>query len=598
LHLARILWRLEQREEAIAQLRRTIKNEPRHEPAWTVLREWAGVMEKPELPMQVVLEITEERPGDPQGWLVFAEMLAAEGNVQGALDHVARAIRLQPRLVEAYDLKVRLLVSLKQKQEAIETCYAKAWEGRVPVQLCGRAAWVEAELGSLPAAVKSLNEALADHPDHYRGWQMLADWTLRLGDVDGAMHAVARMALLAPRSPVPLGLRARLKLQRQDRAGAKADLQQALKLDLAYEQGAAMLFDLLLEDQDLGAATDLLALIKRHVVGPLAATCEARLNAERARESAPVTAVPTEARSPESQAALKAFRVLCLSNLEGTGPLDGAFRALLRGPSGAQADALLEELLQSPNASPFVGAFWARRRVVWKGFGLRDELNALLKRGEIGRKAIVTYIGELAAHSLADPLHHLIEEHKTWLVRDQEGWEAVGVALRTLRLDNEFFEWMRDWRERTDFGPELRLGLVCALRNQGRDQEADEVARTASSSVSANPASHCLQVWVAVEAAIAGESERGQRALQGVDAKLLDDFHRQIHRFARSLLEVQCAEPGARGFAGRSAMEQMNRAAHTANSRQADTAMRRTFRRSMKRLARDCHRPSLRLWSW
>jgi len=279
-------------------------------------------------------------------------------------------------------------------------------------------------------------------------------------------------------------------------------------------------------------------------------------------------------------------------------PLEAAFKSLHRSRYEAPADALIQELLHAPGVSPYLGALWARRRVVRKGFGLRDELMALLKQGEIGRKAMVAYIEELSARSAREPLHNLMAEHQAWLRLDPQGWEAVGLALANLALPDDLLAWTHDWRQRGALSPELRLALVLALRNKGREEEAREAVDGMTSEAARNPAAHRLRVWEAVEAALAGESERGQKALESVDPMLLDDYHRQVSRLARPLLDVQRTSRQNLARAKRMALQALELFVHEAKLKRSDPALRRLFRRAVRRLAQDCRRPLLRVWGW
>jgi len=146
-------------------------------------------------------------------------------------------------------------------------------------------------------------------------------------------------------------------------------------------------------------------------------------------------------------------------------------------------------------------------------------------------------------------------------------------------------------RKHDAFSPDLRLALVRTLREVSRDAEADEAARGGTGDVSRNTSIHRLRVWVAVEAAIAGEAERSRVALESVDPVLLDGYHRQVRRLARALLEVQCAPPEGRASAIKSAVERVERAARDAKLKKADAALRRIFRRAVNRLSRECGRP-------
>jgi tetratricopeptide (TPR) repeat protein len=85
---------------------------------------------------------------------------------------------------------------------------------------------------------------VGENPGNAWSWQRLTDWLVQNGQHEEALAAITNVRRLEPLNPLPLGYRATMKLRNGDRAGAKADLDQALQYDPGYSFASLSLFDL------------------------------------------------------------------------------------------------------------------------------------------------------------------------------------------------------------------------------------------------------------------------------------------------------------------------------------------------------------------
>jgi tetratricopeptide (TPR) repeat protein len=233
--LADALWRQGEREPALTQLQNALVLDPGYEWAWNTLREWTRMLRRPEQAVQFARQLTQRRADDSRSWLMLARMLGDPAEVEEQLTSLDRAIALNPRSIEAYDLKALCLARAKRYDEARQACQATVWDGEVPLLLRGRAAWVEAERGQLTEAITLMRTALAEDPNYYWGWESLAQWARELGANTDYREAAAHLVRLAPHNAYAHGYLAEALWRQSDKEAALERLQQALRLDLQYD---------------------------------------------------------------------------------------------------------------------------------------------------------------------------------------------------------------------------------------------------------------------------------------------------------------------------------------------------------------------------
>ena len=275
--LAETLWaedRTRNGVQAVAVLVDALRREPGFTRGWDLLERYATALGEPTRLEETARELTITRPGDSRSWLRLAQMLSGgsgDGLVErlAALDH---ALALNPRCEDAHDLHAVLLADVGRFDAALAACAPP--EGVFPVgtrpfTLEGRAAWVLAQRGDLPAARDRMRALLADQPGYEWGWRLLADWAQTARDGAEALTAAERLAFLSPHAVDPLGYLAAARLQMGRRAEAKRDLREAMRRDPTYLYAPLALWHAQRDDREYEAAEETRAFLETHHPGRL-----------------------------------------------------------------------------------------------------------------------------------------------------------------------------------------------------------------------------------------------------------------------------------------------------------------------------------------
>ena len=141
--LAESLWKLGRRDEALERVQHAVKIEPGYQWAWDALVRWSDELHRPELADQIARDLTVRRAGEARSWIVLARTLRRPEHLEERLVALSKAIELNPRALDAYDIRARLLAEAKRFDEAVAACCPVSWE-HLPSRLQARAAWVEA----------------------------------------------------------------------------------------------------------------------------------------------------------------------------------------------------------------------------------------------------------------------------------------------------------------------------------------------------------------------------------------------------------------------------------------------------------------------
>ena len=328
--LAERLWQTDRGREAFDAAKRAVRldtgADPRGEIAWNAVQAWADRVEADDEPMELARELTLDRAGDPRAWLRFARVATSPAEIDAALEALDRAIALDPKMVEAHDLKAERLAALGRFDEALVAARPESLAGELPIILQGRAAWIEARRGNYPAAIPPMQALVAVDPDYIWGWQQLAEWYNDIGKSESYLEASDEFLRLRPDHPVPLTMRGEARLQTGDRDAGKEDLREALRIHPSYSPAAVILFDACLADGEEREARAALSILQEHLSGP----------------EVLVKQVQFGARTADPKGALRAFRQLCKSPGEQPAMfLQIALNELLNADLGDQAaDAL------------------------------------------------------------------------------------------------------------------------------------------------------------------------------------------------------------------------------------------------------------------
>ena len=593
--LADVLWKLDEKQEAIACIQHALELNPNYDWAWRALRQWAAEIGQPELAPRMARQLIVRRGGEARPWLLLAETLVASNEkveLHAALD---KAIALQPRDPVAHDIKAAVLAREKRFEEALAACRPEAWGERPPVELRARAAWIEGERGDVKKAIVMMHVVVAENPGLFWGWQCLAGWHSNIGEHKAAIEAAQKMAELEPLNPTPLCYLGDMKLRSRDRAGAKEDFRRALALDPAYGYAGFSLFDLELEERNDRAAAELLAGLRQHVGGELVEARAAQLAAYQ----------------KQFDQALAILKKLCVANLDDPWPLSGIAETLDKLGRRREVDAVFREALALPDAAPLLGEVWVQRQLARDRWFILGTLDRLHKRGEIGRRAIIAYVNAMGK-TVRQPfvrrgssrlehgflLWRLLHRHRAWLAKDDQAWGTVGYTLTSMRRRRAVVKWLASWRDHPNAEPWMLSNLVVAFRDLGRVTEANEVCRAALRLPIRDHTSNDFALWLAVEELLAGDANRAAQTIDTFQASDFRPFMQKVFALADAVVKLRSSPQPEKKTAFKEARRRLNKEFAGACLRPYGKGMRRVFRRCVHRMAREYGGPWPAVWGY
>jgi tetratricopeptide (TPR) repeat protein len=580
-YLADALWHLGEKEAAVERLLHALRLEPDYDWAWDTLRGWGRALNRIELAVNLARELSVRRGGEAGTWLRLAQQLSGPDQLDVRLTAVERALEIDPRLVDAYDLKAALLAGARRFDEAVAACQPPALGHRPPFTLSGRAAWIEAQRGDLASAVARMRPILAEHPDYHWGLHNLAEWLSVVGTAAEYLEAAEALVRLAPDDAVALAYRGEAQLKSGIRTAARDDFRRALERAPNYHFAAFSLFDIELEDEDYEAAARTIAPLTADPGGEYVAAREVQLAAGRA----------------DLAAATAALRRLC-SGTEGTAhwPIWAANRAFVQNGWVRPAEQIYREFLDRPEAHPQVGALWVERQTARKKWGCGRRVGALLARGEIGHRAMVAYLTALGEAKASARINACIRRHGKALRQHTTCWGSAGYALIAVGRYRASARWLSDWSERSDAEPWMLINLVLALRALDRVDEANRVSRRAVE-LPPDRITHHHRLWLALDEAIAGDSQAAADWLAKVDASRFRATNTYLYRLAGVVIRTrQAAAEEKRRVLAEVARELAALGRNAGIPANDYRAVVNTYRRALRRLAGERGGVTGRLW--
>jgi tetratricopeptide (TPR) repeat protein len=379
-----------------------------------------------------------------------------------------------------------------------------------------------------------MTHLVTSDPTYSWGWMQLADWHAEEGNKPEYLEAARHLVRLAPQDEGALGYLADAKLKNGDRSGAKADFRRAIELAPDFGLGTFRLFDLHLEDGELEAASQILALARTHIGGPFVVVRELQLAAKQKR----------------LEEAFALLRTLCGSTTEERWPYVTALKALSEVAEPAKARAVLREA-----ANPVAASVWARSAAEAGEWGeLRAGLDGLRSRPDVWAEAASEFVQGLATAHLEQDLKAFVAEEGERLRADAGTWGAVGTALESAKDAAGVVAWMADWRTRPGVRPWMLSALVVGLRACRKDVEALEAGKAALAM--APDHSYALhRLWVAFEEAVQGRPEAARAAAGEIAPESLNGYYRCLRGMAAALAEgswaaLKSAKTGMEGIDG------------------------------------------------
>ena len=341
--LAERLWDSGRSREALDRAKTAIRHEPGYDWAWHAVQLWSERLEVPDEAIELARELTRDRSGDPRVWMRLARLLQHPRHNDEALAALEKAIALDPRNVEAHDLKAERLAEMGQYEAALAAARPEQFGEDPPMVLQGRAAWVQARRGNYAEAIPPMQALVAVDPTYLWGWHQLAEWYNETGRVESYLEAASELVRLQPGHPVALMMRGEARLQTGDRDGGKADLREALRVSPGYSHAAAVLFDACLADDELREARQILAVLQEHAAGPEVAVKQIQL----------------ACRLNDEEGAIRAFGEVCEGPGQSPYPVQAALSELKAAGLEERSLRVLRDAWQNGGPfHPWVPIFW------------------------------------------------------------------------------------------------------------------------------------------------------------------------------------------------------------------------------------------------
>jgi hypothetical protein len=210
-----------------------------------------------------------------------------------------------------------------------------------------------------------------------------------------------------------------------------------------------------------------------------------------------------------------------------------------------------------------------------------------------------SWFDKLAKANRKEEIRAFIAEHRAAWLADVRLWGTVGwvaTLIRDYALANEVCS---NWRDYSGVAPWMLVNAVEGFRGEKRQEEAVECSRHAIS-LPEDGGTHLHHLWLACDAAAAGQVDAAREHEQQVQPQRLDDDYSFLYTLLVGSLEMQIAAPEHRAEVFARVRESLN-ASHkryrAAGIFQQEPARRAAFYAAVKRIAATAGTLRAKLWS-
>lgn len=598
--LASTLWNMGKREEAIVRLKDALRVEPRYSRAWAQLDEWGRILGREEEVVQVARDYGKRAPREAFAHLTLARVLPTTDNYRPErLAHLDEAIRLSPRLWDAYELKAHILSEARRWDEAFNACRPTTG-GRVPPVLLLAAARIEAKRTGVREAIQRLRGSLASEPQFYEGWQQLADWNRAQGPsaARAYLEATQKLTEVRPQEAVSWGYLSDARIRNNDRAGSKAALQHAFDVDREYSYAGFALMDMQLEDGELNPASATLAKLDAHSNDPWVAAFGIRLSAKQKEPGIAQQWLTRLVTWPQHHA----------DDIRAA--MDSALTVFMESGWTEQATQTLSNLMRdNADVRSEAGGYWVqlclgenqnngelpRSTPQWST--VEGTLPYLRARGEVGVEAMAAYIKALGNREKKTELNHVVRDHWDYLRTHARTWAAVGQALLKVKDERLAADWCADWEMREDLTPRMYMVPVDCARRLNRDAEGLRASRKALEHRLPDHSEPYHATWVALDAALVGNLDEAVPMMERVgDSEELPPNFRFLYGLALAIIRVLQVPSESRRPAFNQAKDILDQTRTLFPNARENPVLTRYYSRAVKRIASDVGGPMAQMW--
>ncbi len=514
-YLAYVLGRRDAFAEAADQAERVLRDEPGNEWAWNQLRHYAGTLQCEQRPLQLARELVESRPGDSDAWIALADQESDLAERERAL---REALRYSPRHRAINGRLLDLLLEAGRHDDMRRVLAAPYWEGKPPIDMALYGPRALRAEGDGPGAIAALRDLLTQHPDSYQGWRHLADWHDEDGDHPAYIGAAREMVRLEPQVAMAHGFLGHALLLHGDKTQALPAFERAWALDARYSFAAFNAFDLVAELQGTGAALQRLdALLETgdQVAAWGRVLPLARASGERELQRRALTFLASEA-AAESRWD------------------DDVTDFAVREP-------LLREVLDAGIADGSLHSAAVETWLSWRTHDLLSNLTlsyafrkALRNDPRHAAKCAMFRILGRTPHANRILLGSVLNNCRQAIAEEADVWGAASYALVESKRYRLLFDTLGDW-QRPD-APAWALGnLALGYRVRGMDDTAAAISRQA---LERDPREADAMVWLAVDAALAGDQEALGGWLERLEGASMRNYYRALLNLAEACADA------------------------------------------------------------
>jgi hypothetical protein len=252
--------------------------------------------------------------------------------------------------------------------------------------------------------------------------------------------------------------------------------------------------------------------------------------------------------------------------------------------------------VNDPAARPEVGDHWMRLHLHAGDWSCGEQVRELLTGNRpLAEHAAAAYVRRLWETGDTSRLQAFIRRNESWLRESDFTWGSIGSALAGVRDYRATLEWMADWRERPAAEPWMLVNTIEALRAVGRTDEAVEVSRAA---LAAPPhgGQQLHHLWLAVDAAAAGDARAAEEHLAQVNVDLLTVDWMVLAESARGLVAMEQSPPEDRGSVFAEVRRRLAAAIKAYAAFDHEPGHRRALRQCARQITR--RRGTLFAWLW
>lgn len=521
--LAEFLWNQGNREEAITAIGEALQRDPDYEWGWNQFTTWTAIIGRPQQVLGLVSSITEKRTNSPQAWLRKARILSEfPEQYEQQLAALDRAIELDPRLVEPYDLKATALAEHGDFDRALATCSPPALRKRNSLHLAMRAAIIHRQRGESSAAIDMMRDVVTQDPHRARAWAWLTDWYREDGDHEESLRCAKRVLENSPDAAASWGYAADAYFAVENRDEARKHLERAVELDPSYLYGGRYLIWIDTEDKRYDEALATLARI-----GPYLSADE-----RYAQETKLQTLAGRLAQ------ARRAFVECCRSSVQAENHLEIACDSLLRaGQSEHVKEALLSACELADHHAKVGSALanvYAQEGAVSTLYEICDWLDPESATWATATGAFAVALGDAR---LTGKLTTFVNRYGETLRKHDGAWAAVGSALQGCNAPRDIVTWMHDWRERTRLEAYMLGPLAWANVALCQAEEAREVA-DAAAKLPVSYATDSLRLLGVLGCVVDNSPEEGLKRLAAITPANLSSYYSALYEISKCALTL------------------------------------------------------------